>query len=76
MSFCRTSQWPRSASSVSELLQPSVALASTVATSYRETILTQPQTRNSYRIDRRAGQQGSRTGVTVLAPDFDKFVTE
>ena len=76
MSFCRTSQWPRSASSVSELLQPCVALASTVATSYRETILTQPQTRNSYRIDRRAGQQGSRTGVTVLAPDFDKFVTE
>ena len=76
MSFCRTSQWPRSASSVSELLQPSVALASTVATSYQETILTQPQTRNSYRIDRHAGQQGSRTGVTVLAPDFDKFVTE
>ena len=38
--------------------------------------MTQPQIRNSYRIDRRAGQQGSLAGVTVLVPDFDKFVTE
>ena len=44
--------------------------------SYWMTILTQPQTRNSYRIDRRASQQGSRTGVAVLVPDFDKFVNE
>ena len=76
MSYCRTSQRPRSTSSVSKLLQPSVAPASTVGTSYRKTIITQPQTRNSYRIDRREGQQGSRAGVTVLAQDFDKFVTE
>ena len=41
-----------------------------------KTIMTQPLTRNSYRIDRCAGQQGLRDGVTVLAPDFDKFVTE
>ena len=51
-----------SSSSVSELLQPFVALASRVGTSYQKTIMTQPQTRNSYRIDRRAGQQRSRTG--------------
>ena len=38
--------------------------------------MTQPQIINSYRIDRRAGQQGSRAGVTVLAPDFEKFTTE
>ena len=38
--------------------------------------MTQPQTGNSYRIDRREGQQGSHAGVTVLAQDFDKFVTE
>ena len=38
--------------------------------------MTQFQTRNSYRIDHRAGQQGSHVGVTVLAPDFDKFVIE
>ena len=76
MNFYRTSQRPRSTSSVRELLQPSVALASAVGTSYRKTIMTQPQTRNSYRIDRPASQQGSRAGVTVLAPDFDKFVTE
>ena len=73
MNFYRTSQRPRSTSSVRELLQPSVALASAVGTSYRKTIMTQPQTRNSYRIDRRASQQGSRAGVTVLAPVFDKF---
>ena len=73
MNFYRTSQQPRSTSSVRELLQPSVALASAVGTSYRKTIMTQPQTRNSYRIDRRASQQGSRAGVTVLAPVFDKF---
>ena len=54
----------------------SVALASTVCTSYQKTIMTQPQTRNSYRIDLRAGQQGSRDGMTVLSPDLDKFVTE
>ena len=47
-----------------------------MGTSYRKTIMTQPHTRNSYRIDRPASQQGSRAGVTVLAPDFDKFVTE
>ena len=76
MSYYRTSQRPRSFSAVSELLQPSVALASTVGTGYQKTIITQPQTRNSYRIDRREGQQGSRAGVTVLAQDFDKFVTE
>ena len=68
-SYYRISQRPRSTSSVSELLQPSVALASTVGTSYRKIIMTQPQTKNSYRIDRRVGQQGSRAGVT--APDFD-----
>ena len=73
MNFYRTSQRPRSTSSVRELLQPSVVLASAVGTSYRKTIMTQPQTRNSYRIDRRASQQGSRAGVTVLAPVFDKF---
>ena len=38
--------------------------------------MTQPQTRNSYCIDRCVGQQGSHAGMTVLAPDFDKFVTE
>ena len=36
-SFYKTSQRPRSTSSVSELLQPSVALASTGGTSYRQT---------------------------------------
>ena len=36
-SYYRISQWPRSPSSVSELLQPSVALANTVGTSYRKT---------------------------------------
>ena len=56
-SYYRISQRPRSSCSVSELLQPCVALASTVGTSYRKTIMTQPQTRNSYCIDRRAGQQ-------------------
>ena len=76
MSFYRTNQRPRSTSSVSELLQPSVALASTVGTIYRKTIITQPHTRNSYCINRREGPQGSRAGVTVLAQDFDKFVTE
>ena len=75
-SYYRISQRPRSPSSVSELLQPCAALASTVGTSYRKTVMTQLQTRNSYSIDRCAGQQGSRAGVTVLAPDFDKFVTE
>ena len=44
--------------------------------SYWKTILTQPQTRNSHRIDRRASQQGSRAGVAVLVPDFSKFVNE
>ena len=34
------------------------------------------QTITSYRIDRRAGQQGSRTGVAALAPDFEKYATE
>ena len=38
--------------------------------------MTQPQTRNSYYIDRCVGQQGSHAGMTDLAPDFDKFVTE
>ena len=76
MSYYRTSQRPRSTSSVSEVLQPSVALASTVGTSYGKTIITQPQTRNSYLIDRREDQQGSRAGVTVLVQDFDKFVAE
>ena len=38
--------------------------------------MTQPQTRNSYCIDHCVGQQGSHAGMTVLAPDFDKFVTE
>ena len=75
-SYYRISQRPRSPSSVSELLQPCAALASTVGTSYRKTVMTQLQTRNSYSIDRCAGQQGSRAGVTVLAPDFDKFVTQ
>ena len=51
-------------------------MASTVGTSYRKTIMTQLLTRNSYHIDRRAGKQGSRAGVTILPPDFDKFVTE
>ena len=75
-SFYRTSQLPRSTSLVSKLLQPSVALLSTVGTSYRKTIMTHPQTRNSYRIDRCAGERGLRAGVTIVAPDFDKFVTE
>ena len=38
--------------------------------------MNQPQTRNLYCIDRRTVQQGSHAGVTVLAPDFNKFVTE
>ena len=38
--------------------------------------MTQSQSKNSYRIDRRAGQQGSRTGVPVLAPVFEKYATE
>ena len=37
-SYYRISQKPRSPSSVSELLQASVALASTAGTSYRKTI--------------------------------------
>ena len=40
-SYYRISQRPRSPSSVSELLQPSVALASTLGTSYQKTILVQ-----------------------------------
>ena len=43
MSYYRTSQRPRSTSSVSDLLQPSVALTSTVGTSYWKTKrLTEP----------------------------------
>ena len=76
MNFYRTSQRPRSTNSVSELLQPSAVLASIIGTSYQKTIMTQPQTRDSCHIDRRAGQYGSRAGVTVLAPNFNKFVTE
>ena len=38
--------------------------------------MTQTHTINSYRIDRRVGQQGSRAEITVLAPDFEKYITE
>lgn len=38
--------------------------------------MTQSQSEISYRIDRRAGQKGSRAGVSVLAPDFEKYATE
>ena len=76
MNFYRTSQRPRSTNSVSELLPPSVALVSIVGISYQKTIMTEPQTRNSCHIDRRAGQYGSRAEVTVLAPGFNKFVAE
>ena len=75
-SYYKISQQPRSTSSVRKLLRPSVALVSTAGTSYRKTIMTQPQTRNWNRINRRADQQGSCAGVTVLTPNFDKFVTE
>ena len=37
-SYQRINQWPRSPSSISKLLQPSVALVSTVGMSYQKTI--------------------------------------
>ena len=72
--YYRISQRQRSPSSVSQLLQPLqptiVVLVSRVGTSYRKTIMTQPQTRNSYHIDRYVGQQGSRAGMPGLAPSL------
>ena len=60
----------------SNLKSSSVTLTSADGISYRKTNMTQTQTINSYRIDRRTGKQGSRSGVTVLAPDFEKYITE
>ena len=72
--YYRISQRQRSPSSVSQLLQPLqptiVVLASRDGTSYRKTIMTQPQTRNSYHIDLYVGQQGSRAGMPGLAPSL------
>ena len=72
--YYRISQRQRSPSSVSQLLQPLqptiVVLASRVGTSYRKTIMTEPQTRNSYHIDLYVGQQGSRAGMPGLAPSL------
>ena len=77
--YYRISQRQRSPSSVSQLLQPLqptiVVLASRDGTSYRKTIMTQPQTRNSYHIDLYVGQQGSRAGMPGLAPSLQIVIS-